>query len=185
MKVSVIHSELRADQILDMLFCYARRLLMHSCHETQPFIWAHVWELAKHQQQSVTCQIAPMSCDFTVLQQKRQNNLKILLNLKMIGPDKNDKHFLVVSDNYKTVIQAENVTPIGWFVYSSQHSNLNSLMSHLAVKTGYEWGYKLGACTASDSMVIDPETDEQGRTQWKDGVKALFIYVPHDKAMPT
>ena len=86
---------------------------------------------------------------------------------------------------YKTVIQAENITPIGWFVYSSQHSNLNSLMSHLAVKTGYEWGYKLGACTASDSMVIDPETDEQGRTQWKDGVKALFIYVPHDKAMPT
>ena len=84
---------------------------------------------------------------------------------------------------YKTVIQAENATPIGWFVYSSQHSNLNSLMSHLGVKTGYEWGYKLGACTAADSMETDPETDEQVRTQWKDRVKALFIYVPHDKAM--
>jgi hypothetical protein len=84
---------------------------------------------------------------------------------------------------YKTVIQAENATSIGWFVYSSQHSNLNSLMSHLAVKTGYEWGYKLGACTAADSMVKDVETDEQVRTQWKDRVKALFIYVPHDKAM--
>ena len=84
---------------------------------------------------------------------------------------------------YKTVIQAENATPIGWFVYSSQHSNLNSMMSHLAVKTGYEWGYKLGACTASDSMTTDPDTDEQIRAQWKDRVKALFIYVPHDKAM--
>jgi hypothetical protein len=56
-------------------------------------------------------------------------------------------------------------------------------MSHLAVKTGYEWGYKLGACTESDSMTTDPETEEQVRAQWKDRVKALFIYVPHDKAM--
>jgi hypothetical protein len=61
---------------------------------------------------------------------------------------------------YKTVIQAENATPIGWFVYSSQHSNLNSLMSYLATKTGYEWGYKLGACKSSDAMTKDPDTNE-------------------------
>jgi hypothetical protein len=84
---------------------------------------------------------------------------------------------------YKTVIQAENATAIGWFVYSSQHTNLNSLTSHLAVKTGYEWGCKLGACTATDSMTTDEDTNEPIRAQWKDRVKALFIYVPHEKAM--
>jgi hypothetical protein len=84
---------------------------------------------------------------------------------------------------YKTVIQAENATAIGWFVYSSQHTNLDSLTSHLAVKTGYEWGCKLGACTASDSMTTDEDTNEPIRAQWKDRVKALFIYVPHEKAM--
>ena len=84
---------------------------------------------------------------------------------------------------YKTVIQAENATSIGWLVYSSQHSNLDSLLSYLAVKTGYEWGAKLGACTESDAMTTDPETDEPIRAQWKDRTKALFLYVPHDKAM--
>jgi hypothetical protein len=84
---------------------------------------------------------------------------------------------------YQMVIQAENASAIGWLVYSSPHSNLNSLMSHMMVKTGYEWGYKLGACTTTDSLMTDPSTGEQTRTLWKDRIKALFIYVPHDKAM--
>jgi hypothetical protein len=84
---------------------------------------------------------------------------------------------------YQTVIQADNATSIGWFVYSSQHSNVDSLMSHLSSKTGYEWGCKLGACTATDSTFIDPDEEEPVRTAWKDRIKALFVYVPHDRAM--
>jgi hypothetical protein len=84
---------------------------------------------------------------------------------------------------YQTVIQAENASSIGWFVYSAPHSNLNSLMSHMMVKTGYEWGYKLGSCTTTDSLTTDDSTGEQTRTLWKDRIKALFIYVPNEKAM--
>ena len=84
---------------------------------------------------------------------------------------------------YQTVIQAENASSIGWLVYSSPHSNIKSLMSHMMVKTGYEWGYKLGACTTTDSLITDASTGEQTRTLWKDRIKALFIYVPNEKVM--
>ena len=64
-------------------------------------------------------------------------------------------------------MQCESPVGIGYVLFTTQSSNLTTLLTHLMTTTGYEWGSRLTALSQRDK-------DEE----WKDRVKIMQLLVP-------
>jgi hypothetical protein len=64
-------------------------------------------------------------------------------------------------------MQCESPVGIGYVLFTTQSSNLSTLLTHLMTTTGYEWGSRLTALSQRDK-------DEE----WKNRVKIMQLLVP-------
>ena len=64
-------------------------------------------------------------------------------------------------------MQCESPVGIGFLMFTTQSSNLSTLLTHLMTSTGYEWGSRLTALSQRDKDA-----------EWKDRVKIMQLLVP-------
>lgn len=82
----------------------------------------------------------------------------------------------------RTIIQTENPSNIGWFLYSSNYTDVNRLSKILKRETGYEWGFRVSPITKKDML----KEGTKKVNEYKNRIKALIAVVDqkHSAAAP-
>ncbi len=70
----------------------------------------------------------------------------------------------------RCIIQAANMRPVGWFVYTNQYTDRDQLKAFFEANSSFEWGFKVG-----------PVTDADARVAYNKRVKAVCAFVPEGK----